>query len=275
MCEIMLLDSAHIQEMEVEWQNRKARRAGKPLVEPLYTQEDANKSLEYFKPVLYDQIIRIDDNITVRFNDAGHVLGSSIIEMWFKDGSEIIKVVYSGDIGTKEKPILNDPAIIDYADYVIMEATYGNRVHEDVEKRDETLINIILKTVLRGGTVIIPSFAVGRTQEIIYELNKYYDAHLSDFGTSTNLLKNVPVYVDSPLAVKATEVFKRNAGVFDEEARDLLKKGDNPLKFDNLHFTQSVEESKALNFSDEPKIIISSSGMCEAGRIRHHLKHNL
>jgi metallo-beta-lactamase family protein len=275
LCEIMLLDSAHIQEMEVEWQNRKARRAGKPLVEPLYTQEDANKSLEYFKPVLYDQIIRIDDNITVRFNDAGHVLGSSIIEMWFKDGSEIIKVVYSGDIGTKEKPILNDPAIIDYADYVIMEATYGNRVHEDVEKRDETLINIILKTVLRGGTVIIPSFAVGRTQEIIYELNKYYDAHLSDFGTSTNLLKNVPVYVDSPLAVKATEVFKRNAGVFDEEARDLLKKGDNPLKFDNLHFTQSVEESKALNFSDEPKIIISSSGMCEAGRIRHHLKHNL
>ena len=259
----------------MEWQNRKARRAGKPLVEPLYTQEDANKSLEYFKPVLYDQIIRIDDNITVRFNDAGHVLGSSIIEMWFKDGSEIIKVVYSGDIGTKEKPILNDPAIIDYADYVIMEATYGNRVHEDVEKRDETLINIILKTVLRGGTVIIPSFAVGRTQEIIYELNKYYDAHLSDFGTSTNLLKNVPVYVDSPLAVKATEVFKRNAGVFDEEARDLLKKGDNPLKFDNLHFTQSVEESKALNFSDEPKIIISSSGMCEAGRIRHHLKHNL
>lgn len=275
LCEIMLLDSAHIQEMEVEWQNRKARRAGKPLVEPLYTQEDANKSLEYFKPVLYDQIIRIDDYITVRFNDAGHVLGSSIIEMWFKDGSEIIKVVYSGDIGTKEKPILNDPAIIDYADYVIMEATYGNRVHEDVEKRDETLINIILKTVLRGGTVIIPSFAVGRTQEIIYELNKYYDAHLSDFGTSTNLLKNVPVYVDSPLAVKATEVFKRNAGVFDEEARDLLKKGDNPLKFDNLHFTQSVEESKALNFSDEPKIIISSSGMCEAGRIRHHLKHNL
>lgn len=275
LCEIMLLDSAHIQEMEAEWQNRKAKRAGKPLVEPLYTQEDANKSLEYFKTVLYDQIIRIDDNITVRFNDAGHVLGSSIIEMWFKDGSEIIKVVYSGDIGTKEKPILNDPAIIDYADYVIMEATYGNRVHEDVEKRDETLINIILKTVLRGGTVIIPSFAVGRTQEIIYELNKYYDAHLSDFGTSTNLLKNVPVYVDSPLAVKATEVFKRNAGVFDEEARDLLKKGDNPLKFDNLHFTQSVEESKALNFSDEPKIIISSSGMCEAGRIRHHLKHNL
>jgi len=275
LCEIMLLDSAHIQEMEAEWINRKARRAGKSLVEPLYTKEDADNSLQYFSPILYGQVIRIDDNITVRFNDAGHVLGSSIIEMWFKIGDEVIKAVYSGDLGTRERPILNDPSIIESADYVIMEATYGNRIHEDVKTRDEILINIILKTVLRGGTVVIPSFAVGRTQEIIYELNKYYDSHLSDFGTSTNLLKNVPVYVDSPLAMKATEVFQRNAGVFDEEARNLLKQGDNPLYFSNLHFTQSVEESKELNFSDEPKIIISSSGMCEAGRIRHHLKHNL
>jgi len=275
LCEIMLLDSAHIQETEAEWQNRKAKRAGKPLEEPLYTQEDAEKCLEYFEPVLYGQIIHIDENITVRFNDAGHVLGSSIIEMWFDDGKEIIKVVYSGDIGAKEKPILNDPAVIDSADYVIMEATYGNRVHGDIKQRDEVLLNIILKTVLRGGTVVIPSFAVGRTQEIIYELNKYYDAHVSDFGTSINVLKYIPVYIDSPLAAKATEVFQRNAGVFDEEARDLLKSGDNPLSFSNLHFTHSAEESKALNFSDEPKIIISSSGMCEAGRIRHHLKHNL
>ncbi len=275
LCEIMLLDSAHIQEMEAEWASRKAKRAGRPPVEPLYTKEDANKSLKYFNPVLYGQIIPIDDHITVRFNDAGHVLGSSIIEMWFNDGSEVIKAVYSGDLGTKERPILNDPAIIDSADYVIMEATYGNRLHEDVKKRDETLIKIILKTVLRGGTVVIPSFAVGRTQEIIYELNKYYDSHLSDFGTKTNLLRTVPVYVDSPLAVKATEVFYRNAGVFDEEARGYIRRGDNPLDFSNLHFVQDVEESKKLNFSDEPKIIISSSGMCEAGRIKHHLKHNL
>jgi metallo-beta-lactamase family protein len=275
LCEIMLLDSAHIQEMETEWINRKAKRAGKPPVEPLYTRDDANSSLGYFAPVLYGQVIHVDENLTVRFNDAGHVLGSSIIEMWIKEGNDTIKVVYSGDLGTKEKPILNDPAIIESADYVIIEATYGNRIHEDVEVREETLINIILKTVLRGGTVVIPSFAVGRTQEIIYELNKYYDAHLDAFGTPVNLLKNIPVYVDSPLAIKATEVFRRNAGVFDEEAREHLRRGDNPLTFSNLHFVQSAEQSKELNFSDEPKIIISSSGMCEAGRIKHHLKHNL
>jgi len=275
LCEIMLLDSAHIQEMEAEWENRKAKRAGKPAVEPLYTKDDANESLDYFYPILYGQIIRVDDHLTIRFNDAGHVLGSSIIEMWIKKDDEVIKIVYSGDLGTKDKPILNDPSIIESADYVIMEATYGNRVHEDARVREETLINIILKTVLRGGTVVIPSFAVGRTQEIIYELNKYYDSHLADFGTTTNLLEKIPVYVDSPLATKATQVFHRNAGVFDEEAKDLLKKGDNPLSFSNLHFVQNAEESKKLNFSDEPKIIISSSGMCEAGRIKHHLKHNL
>jgi metallo-beta-lactamase family protein len=275
LCEIMLLDSAHIQEMEAEWENRKAKRAGKPAVEPLYTKDDANESLDYFYPILYGQIIRVDDHLTIRFNDAGHVLGSSIIEMWIKKDDEVIKIVYSGDLGTKDKPILNDPSIIESADYVIMEATYGNRVHEDARVREETLINIILKTVLRGGTVVIPSFAVGRTQEIIYELNKYYDSHLAAFGTTTNLLEKIPVYVDSPLATKATQVFHRNAGVFDEEAKDLLKKGDNPLSFSNLHFVQNAEESKKLNFSDEPKIIISSSGMCEAGRIKHHLKHNL
>ena len=231
LCEIMLLDSAHIQETETEWINRKAKRAGKPPVEPLYTREDANNSLGFFEPVLYEQVIHVDENLTVRFNDAGHVLGSSIIEMWIREGNDTVKVVYSGDLGTREKPILNDPAVIESADYVIMEATYGNRIHEDVEVREETLINIILKTVMRGGTVIIPSFAVGRTQEIIYELNKYYDAHLDDFGTPVNLLKNIPVYVDSPLAVKATEVFRRNAGVFDEEAREHLRRATIPYLF--------------------------------------------
>ncbi len=275
LCEIMLLDSAHIQEMETEWQNRKARRSGKPLVEPLYNKSDVINSYQYFKSVVYGQLIRVDDNLTVRFNDAGHILGSSIIEMWFKDGQEEIKLVYSGDLGTKEKPILNDPTIIEEADYVIIEATYGNRVHQNIERREEEFISIILKTVLRGGTVVIPSFAVGRTQELIYELNKYYDAHLHEFGTKTNLLKNIPVYIDSPLAVKATEVFHRNAGAFDAEAKEFMMRGDNPLYFENLHFTQNVEESKQLNFSDEPKIIISSSGMCDAGRIKHHLKHNL
>ncbi|MDD4088098.1 MAG: MBL fold metallo-hydrolase [Tissierellia bacterium] len=275
LCEIMLIDSAHIQETEAEWKNNKAKRSGKKLAEPLYTQEDAMNSLQYFKPVLYNQIINIDENITVKFNDAGHILGSSIIEVWIKDEEDTIKIVYSGDLGMHEKPILKDPAQIDRADYLIMEATYGNRVHENIEQRTEELINIILKTTKRGGSVIIPSFAVGRTQELIYELNKYYDSHLNEIGTKENELRKIPVYIDSPLAIKATEVFRRNSHAFDKEAKDYIMKGDNPLDFENLHFTQSADESKQLNFSTEPKIIISASGMCEAGRIRHHLKHNL
>lgn len=275
LCEIMLIDSAHIQETEAQWKNTKAKRSGRKLVEPLYTQQDALDSLQYFKPVLYGQVINIDENITVRFNDAGHILGSSIIEIWIRDESETMKLVYSGDLGMQQKPLLKDPTEIQSADYVIMEATYGDRVHENIEQRTEELINIILKTTKRGGSVIIPSFAVGRTQELIYELNKYYDSHLDKLKTKENELKKIPVYIDSPLAIKATEVFKRNANAFDDEAKSYIMKGDNPLDFENLHFTQSAEESKKLNFSTEPKIIISASGMCEAGRIRHHLKHNL
>lgn len=275
LCEIMLIDSAHIQETEAEWKNKKAQRQGKKLVEPMYTQSDAMESLQYFEPVQYDQILNICEGLTVKFNDAGHILGSSIIEMWFDDGKEAIKVVYSGDLGMHEKPLLKDPSIIEKADYVIMEATYGDRIHDNIEQRTEELINIILKTAKRGGNVIIPSFAVGRTQELIYELNKYYDSHLDQMGARENELKKIPVYVDSPLATKATEVFKQNANVFDQEARDYILKGDNPLEFENLHFTHSADDSKALNLSKEPKIIISASGMCEAGRIKHHLKHNL
>lgn len=275
LCEIMLVDSAHIQETEAEWKNKKALRQGRKLVEPMYTQSDAMESFKYFVPVQYDQIVNIMDGLTVKFNDAGHILGSSIIEMWFNDGNDTEKLVYSGDLGMHEKPILKDPTEIEKADYVIMEATYGDRVHDDIEHRTEELINIILKTTRRGGSVIIPSFAVGRTQELLYELNKYYDNHLDKLGTQENDLKKIPVYVDSPLASKATEVFKNNANVFDAEARNYIMSGDNPLEFENLHFTHSAEESKALNLSLEPKIIISASGMCEAGRIKHHLKHNL
>lgn len=275
LCKIMLVDSAHIQETEAEWKNKKLMRQGRKLIEPMYTQSDAMNSFQYFKPVQYDQIINIEDGITVKFNDAGHILGSSIIEMWFEDNDEKVKIVYSGDIGMHEKPLLKDPSVIEKADYVIMESTYGDRVHDDIEQRTEALINIILKTTKRGGSVIIPSFAVGRTQELIYELNKYYDSHLDKIGTTENELRKIPVYIDSPLAAKATEVFKQNANVFDAEARKYIMDGDNPLEFENLHFTHSSDESKALNFSLEPKIIISASGMCEAGRIRHHLKHNL
>lgn len=275
LCQIMLMDSAHIQESEAEWKNVKAKRSGRKLTEPMYTQKDASDSFQYFMPILYNQLVTIDENVTVRFNDAGHILGSSIIEMWIKDENDTLKLVFSGDLGMQEKALLRDPAIIENADYLIVESTYGNRIHENVEQRTEGLINIILKTAKRGGNVIIPSFAVGRTQEIIYELNKYYDCHLDKMCKEEIDLKKIPVYIDSPLATKATEIFKQNANVFDEEARSYIMKGDNPLEFENLHFTQSAEQSKMLNLSDEPKIIISASGMCEAGRIKHHLKHNL
>lgn len=275
LCEIMLYDSAHIQKNETEWENKKRKRAGKDLIEPLYTDADVAKSLELFKIVPYDEVINVCDDVKVKYNDAGHILGSSIIEMWITEGEEEIKLVYSGDIGMKEKPIIKEPSFIKSADYLIMESTYGNKVHDDIDKSKEELINIILNTARRGGNIVIPSFAVGRTQEIIYELNKYYDNHTDIIGTVENELKKLPVYVDSPLAIKATEVFRQNTNIFDEEATSIINKGDDPLEFENLHYTYGSEESKMINIIPGPKIIISASGMCEAGRIRHHLKHNL
>lgn len=268
---IMLKDSGYIHEKEAEWENRKNMRAGKPLVEPLYTFDDAEKSLVYFKPVIYDQLISIDENIKVRFNDAGHILGSSIVELWITENGKTTKLVFSGDLGVKGRPILRDPVIIKEADILIMETTYGNRLHEENSKSIESFIDIILKTTRRGGTVVIPAFAVGRTQELIYRMNRFYEGN----EALQKELDKINVYVDSPLATSATEIFRRNAQVFDDETRDYILKGDNPLDFKNLHFTRSAEESKGLNFIQEPKIIISASGMCEAGRIKHHLKHNL
>jgi len=271
LCTIMLMDSAHIHEMEAEWKSQKSMRKGGNPVEPLYKTEDAQESLSYFSPVIYEQYEEIDDILTVRFVDAGHILGSSIVEMWFKENGESTKVVFSGDIGMKDKPIIKDPQIIEKADYLIIESTYGNRLHEAADQRVDKLSKIIIDTVKNKGTVVIPSFAVGRTQEIIYALNEHYDGN-DEFSKA---FKNIPVYIDSPLASKATEIFKKNAHVFDEEAREKILSGDNPLEFKNLHFTQTTDESKALNMSTEPKVIISASGMCNAGRIRHHLKHNL
>ena len=271
LCTIMLMDSAHIQETEAQWKTEKALRKGEEPILPLYTKDDAQDSLSFFKPVLYEQFEEIDENLTVRFVDAGHILGSSIIEMWFKENGNTTKVVFSGDLGMKNKPIIRDPKIIEKADYLIMESTYGDRLHDSSDERVEKLANTILKTIRNKGTVVIPSFAVGRTQEIIYELNEHYDGE-SEFKKEFNKIK---VYIDSPLASKATEIFKKNAHVFDEITRDKIMSGDNPLEFKNLHFTQTVDESKALNVSTEPKVIISASGMCNAGRIRHHLKHNL
>lgn len=271
LCTIMLMDSAHIQETEAEWKTRKALRKGEEPLEPLYTKADAEKSLNYFKPVIYGQYEEIDDILTMRFLDAGHILGSSIVEMWFKENGETRKLVFSGDIGMTQKPIIRDPQIVEKADYLILESTYGNRFHDSVEERVEKLAITILDTIKKNGTVVIPAFAVGRTQEIIYELNEHYDGE-SEFKKE---FSKVPVYIDSPLASKATDVFKKNAHVFDAKTREKIMSGDNPLEFKNLHFTQSVDESKALNASTKPKVIISASGMCNAGRIRHHLKHNL
>ncbi|MFZ5969387.1 MAG: MBL fold metallo-hydrolase RNA specificity domain-containing protein [Bacillota bacterium] len=268
--DILLRDSGHIHEMEAIWENRKRMRAGLDQIEPLYTVEDAENSLQYFNPVLYDQLIHVNASISIRFQDAGHILGSSIIELWLKEGDKESKLVFSGDLGMKDRPLLRNPVYIEDADYLIIESTYGNRKHEEAETRISKLVDIINATINRGGTVVIPSFAVGRTQELIYELNKFYD----DPEKFKDFLR-VPVYIDSPLAISATEIFRKNADCFDEETREYILNGDNPLDFYNLHFTKTPEESRALNTSEEPKIIISASGMCEAGRIKHHLKHYL
>jgi len=269
--EVMLKDSGYIHEKEAEWKNRKAERAGKALVEPLYTYNDALESLKYITPVLYDQLIEINEQVKVVFNDAGHILGSAVIEIWIEEEERISKIVFSGDLGMTDRPILRNPTKIKKADYVIMETTYGNRIHEKNATSIDRLIEIVLETTRRGGNVVIPSFAVGRTQELIYEFNRFYEEH----SKYKEELDKLIVYVDSPMATTATEVFRKNAQVFDEETKAYILKGDNPLDFKNLVFTRSSDESRAINFDHEPKIIISASGMCEAGRIRHHLKHNL
>ncbi|MDD6311540.1 MAG: MBL fold metallo-hydrolase [Firmicutes bacterium] len=269
--EIMLKDSGHIHEKEAEWQNRKNERAGRPFVEPLYTEKDAEAALKFIKPVLYDQLIELNDEMRIVFNDAGHILGSAITELWVTEGENVSKIVFSGDLGVMDRPILRNPTIIKKADYVIMETTYGNRLHPENSLDVAELFNIIKETAQRGGNTVIPSFAVGRTQELIYELNKVYDGE----GELHDALKDVKVYIDSPMASNATIVFKRNAQVFDEETKEYIAKGDNPLEFKNLKFTRTSEESQWININKEPKVIISASGMCEAGRIRHHLKHNL
>lgn len=269
--EVMLKDSGYIHEKEAEWKNRKNERAGRPAVEPLYTFNDAVDSLKFIKPVLYDQLIELNDEMKFVFNDAGHILGSAITEIWITEEGQTSKIVFSGDLGVMDRPILRDPTIIKKADYVIMETTYGNRVHPSNSLDVTKLMDIIRETAKRGGTTVIPSFAVGRTQELIYELNRVYDSdseYRKDF-------ENLMVYVDSPMATTATEVFKKNAQVFDNETKEYITKGDNPLDFKNLKFTRTSQDSIWLNTDPTPKVIISASGMCDAGRIRHHLKHNL
>ena len=276
LCSIMLPDSGHIQEMEVEWKNKKRERKGEEPLPPLYTAADAAKCLEIFRPVQYDEIIDIDENIKVRFNDAGHMLGSAIIEVWVTENGKTEKIVFTGDLGNNDIPLLSPPTMIENTDYLVMESTYGNRLHMRNDDKAKIFLDVVYETLEKGGTVVIPSFAVGRTQEILYELNRIKeDEHDEEFYKKYKKLMSVPVYVDSPLAISATEVFKENMNLFNEETQKIINEGDNPLEFSGLKFTRTADESKALNASQESSIIISASGMCEVGRIKHHLKHHL
>ena len=276
LCALMLPDSGHIQEMENEWKNRKRIRKGEKEQEPLYTAEEAARSLEIFEPVKYDEIIEITPEIHVRFNDAGHMLGSSMIEVWTKEGENETKTVFTGDIGNNDIPLLSPPTMIEDTDYLVMESTYGSRLHMKNEQKAEIFLNVVSETLDNGGTVVIPSFAVGRTQEILYEINKLKEEKTDEeFRRKYKTLMKSAVYVDSPLAISATEVFKENMDLFDEETKEEIIKGDNPLEFPGLKFTRTADESKELNEDNTPSIIISASGMCEVGRIKHHLKHNL
>lgn len=267
LCQVMLLDSAHIQEMEVQWKNKKLARKGLKPIEALYSTQNAQECLKLFKSYSYGEEIRPFDGLSVVFKDAGHLLGSAIIELVMveKEGSPV-NLVYTGDLGNFNIPLISDPTFISEADYVIMETTYGDKVHNNFKDVLKELANIIKETIAGGGNVIIPSFAVGRTQEVIYALNKYVEE---------DILKDVCVYVDSPLAEKATRVFENNRNIFDADAKDMEKHDENVLSFKGLHFTHSSEESMKLNEVQKGVVIISSSGMCDAGRIKHHLKHNL
>ncbi|RKM58193.1 MBL fold metallo-hydrolase [Butyrivibrio sp. X503] len=272
LCNIMLRDCAHIQMQEAEWRNRKAKRSKDiQQMEPSYTMEDAEKTIKMIIPCKYGDEIDVCEGVKIRFTDIGHLLGSASIEVWLTEKNVTKKIVFSGDIGNKEQPLIRDPQFTEEADYVVMESTYGDRLHSE-ERPDyiKDLTEILDRTFARGGNVVIPSFAVGRTQEMLYFIRKIKKEGL----VKTN--PNFPVYVDSPLAVEATEIFSQNQlECYDEEAMDLVKRHINPITFRELILSITTDESRAINEDPEPKVIISASGMCEAGRIRHHLKHNL
>ena len=267
---IMLQDSAHIQESDAEYQNRKNLRAGRPTVQPLYTVEDAERVKEFVQTCEYGETVQLCEGVTAEFIDAGHLLGSASIRVTAHEGGETRVIVFSGDIGNVDQPIIRDPQFFDSADYVLMESTYGNRNHTEVWSYTEDLAQIIDETLGRGGNVVIPSFAVGRTQELLYFIREIKDKNM------VKSVKDFPVYVDSPLAKSATSIFCGNLhGYLDEAAIELVKDGTHMFSFPGLHLTETTDESKQLNLDGTPKVIISASGMCDAGRIRHHLKHNL
>lgn len=264
---ILLPDSGYIQECEVERKNRKYKRAGKSLLEPIYTVEEALESLKQFRYLQLDEIIELAPAVKVRLRDAGHILGSCIVELWAEENGKSIKLVFTGDLGNLNKPIVKDPTMIEDADYVVMESTYGSRLHKDLDKRLDELNQVIKESMAKGGNLIIPAFAVERTQDILYDLNQLYLQGELDPG--------IDIYIDSPLAIAATQIFEEHIEYYDQEATQMVDEGNHPLKLPNLKFTPSQEESVQLNSKTGNSIIISASGMCDAGRIKHHLKHNL
>jgi metallo-beta-lactamase family protein len=266
LCRIMLLDSAHVQEMDAEWQTRKNRRKGKTPVVPLYTAKDAEESLRYFFPLDRDQVITVEPGIRARLRNAGHILGSSMVELWMEDEGETVKIVFSGDLGKKNQLIVKDPDTITAADYVFVESTYGNRLHRSFEDSKEEFLESIRYAHSQGEKVIIPAFALERTQELLYLLGEF---------SREGMLPDIPVYLDSPLAIKATKIFRRNKRCYDEEASAIVEQGFDPFDLPNLIFTPTTEESIAINERPGSAIIIAGNGMCTAGRIKHHLKHNL
>ncbi len=270
LCNIMLLDSAHIQEFEAKWRNRKAKRSGKGLYEPLYTAEDAKLAIKQFVGCEYNKIYKLANGIEIKFIDAGHLLGSASISLTVTEAGQTETIVFSGDLGNHSRPLICDPAQPDVADYIVIESTYGNRLHGERPDYIGQLTNIIQETFDMGGNIIIPSFAIGRTQELLYLIRIIKEQGLIHGH------ENFPVYVDSPLAVEATNIYSSDLyDYFDSETIDLLKKGINPIVFPNLNLSVTSDDSVAINIDKTPKIILSASGMCEAGRIRHHLKHNL
>ena len=270
LCNIMLRDSAHIQESEAQWQNRKAQRAGDEPVLPVYTMVDAIGAISRFRPCEYSQVIQVAEGIVVRFSDIGHLLGSACIELWLTEDGVTKKIVFSGDVGNTDQPLIKDPLPVEETDYLVLESTYGNRLHEKPGNTVGELAEVIQRTLDRGGNVVIPSFAVGRTQEMLYAIRQIKQEGMVSGHDG------FPVYVDSPLAVEATGIFLQcDQSCFDEETAELVKQGINPIWFDDICLSVTSEESKQINFDKRPKVILSASGMCEAGRIRHHLKHNL
>ncbi|SDI82000.1 MBL fold metallo-hydrolase RNA specificity domain-containing protein [Proteiniclasticum ruminis] len=265
--EILLMDSAFIHEQDAEWENKKRQRKGLDPVEPLYTVKDAEGALTLFEAIDFNQRTVLFPGFEMQFLEAGHMLGAAITELFIQEEERKVKLVYTGDLGNQGIPLMKEPVEVEEADFLIMESTYGNRLHPDNKTEHEELIKIINETYRKGGNVIIPSFAVGRTQELLYILNEFQEAG--------RLERGVKVYVDSPLASKSTQIFKEYSRYFDEESQERMRRGDHVLEFRNLFFTESVEDSMELNRTKKGCVIISASGMATAGRIRHHLKHNL